>query len=1125
MSLHTVMKFSAPWIESSQEAVLVSDVLASVVFANRAAERMLCAARSELLGPLERGERAAAWTKAAARLVAATLAGESGGPWECELDLGTAQRALAFSATPVRDESEAVVGVVLKVSELSGRRTESHHEEPPRHASPPLALFENMPQLGWVANPDGWIYYYNRRWYEYTGTTPAQMEGWGWQSVHDETLLPEVMERWYACLAAGEPFEMPFTLRRHDGARRWFLTRATPLRDERGSVVGWVGVNTDIHEHREAQERLEALATLAVHLAEARTRAQVTEVIIERGMRSARADICTLYMLDPNRTVLELIGERGCAPEIIEKVRRISEFEENPAAFHAVKSGTALWAESFDDYASLFPSLAHAKVPELRAKAFWSVPLVVEGRAIGLLGMGFYEPRQFSLEERAFVATFTNQCAQALLRAIHLEWEDKAKRALTTTLRSIGDAVIATDTYGLVTFMNPVAEELTGWGEVEAFGQSLAEVFHLVSATGQSVESPVGRVLRDGAGVPLGSCLVSKSGRRIPIDDRGAPIKDESGTVVGVVIVFRDVSDEKAESIRRAFLVDAAGALASSLDYRSTLATVTRLAVPHLADWCTVDLIDPSSGTPQQVAIAHADSEQLALAREMGKRYPPNPHAAHGAPQVIRSGRSELYSDISDALLEARARDAEHLRLLRQLKLESAMVVPLRGRDRTFGAMTFIYAASGRRYTQADLAFAEEFARRAATAIETATSFRDLEEARARERDLREQAEIASRAKDEFLATVSHELRTPLNAILGYAVLLRARKLPEGFERPLSIIERNARSQARLIDDVLDMSRIISGKLSLSIGAMSLADAVEAALDAVGPAADAKGISVQVEIDDRELQIMADHDRIQQVVWNLTSNAVKFTPKGGAISVRVHREGPDIFVRVADTGEGIAAESLARVFDLFHQSDASSTRRHGGLGLGLAIVKQLVGAHGGSVTAHSPGVGRGAEFVVQLPARIVPAPKHSSSPALASGWSIEGDTQAPRLDGLKLLVVDDELDARTLLAEVLSMLGAEVHVAASVDEALLELERVRPDVLVSDIGMPAADGYTLIRSVRTLSADRGGSTPAVALTAYASAADRQRAFAAGYQSHVAKPVEPMMLATIVAKLTERPAEA
>jgi PAS domain S-box-containing protein len=743
-----------------------------------------------------------------------------------------------------------------------------------------------------------------------------------------------------------------------------------------------------------------------------------------------------------------------------------------------------------------------------------------------MFGVGYYQPRNFSVDERAFVDTLVHQCAQALLRATRLEAEEAARRWFVTTLRSIGDAVIATDSDGRVTIVNPVAERLTGYSESEAAGKPLIEVFQIFSElTRAPVEDPVSKVLREDKVIGLANhtLLRQKSGAEVPIDDSGAPIRNENGQVVGVVLVFRDVSEKKRAELQNEYLAKAGEALASSLDYRKTLAAIAEFAVPKLADWCAVDLVEPSSGLPKQVAVAHIDPSKVAFARELGERYPPDPNAPNGVPEVVRSGNPELYEDIPQELLEAAARDEEHRRVIRELKLRSAIVVPLRARGRIFGAMTFVYAESGRRYTREDLSFAEELARRAAMAIENAIALRDADEARSVERWMRGEAERANRAKDEFLATVSHELRTPLNAILGWAVTLRSRKPPEDIDRALAVIERNARSQAKLIDDVLDVSRIISGKLSLSLAPTNVATALRKAVETVTPAAQAKNITIDVDVADDALTILADGERLQQVAWNLLSNAVKFTPKQGHVSVSLKREGAEVVVSVRDDGEGIRSEVLPLVFEAFQQADASTTRRHGGLGLGLSIVKQLVVAHGGTVKAESDGPGRGATFTLRMPAR--PSPKAAVSEAAPSSQTGSPKARADVLAGLRVLVVDDEPDALALLRAVLSEAGAEVHTAGSASEALERFADVRPDVLVSDIGMPNEDGYSLIRKVRARPVERGGRTPAVALTAYARHEDVQRAFSAGFQMHVVKPVEPGALTSVVANLGGRSLDA
>ena len=376
------------------------------------------------------------------------------------------------------------------------------------------------------------------------------------------------------------------------------------------------------------------------------------------------------------------------------------------------------------------------------------------------------------------------------------------------------------------------------------------------------------------------------------------------------------------------------------------------------------------------------------------------------------------------------------------------------------------------------------------------------------ERSARENAERLGRLKDEFLATVSHELRTPLNAILGWSQLLERRGINiEDTRRAIETIGRNARAQAVLIDDLLDMNRIVSGKIRLEMHTVDLALAVSTAVESVQPTARAKGVRIH-ETDLAEAPtIVGDAARIQQVLWNLLSNALKFTPAGGEIELTLRQDGGNAVIEVRDTGAGIAPEFLPYIFEPFRQQDASTTRRHGGVGLGLSIVKQLVDLHGGSVTAFSEGPGRGARFVVSLPLErdAHPARRRNTAPPVGAqpGTAI-GDTI--RLTGLKVLIVDDEPDAQQVLGRILQDAGATVFAADSAEAALAQLERRTPDILISDIGMPLVDGYELIARVRASETGRIARIPAIALSAYARPDDRQRALQAGYQAHIAKPV-------------------
>jgi signal transduction histidine kinase/ActR/RegA family two-component response regulator len=445
---------------------------------------------------------------------------------------------------------------------------------------------------------------------------------------------------------------------------------------------------------------------------------------------------------------------------------------------------------------------------------------------------------------------------------------------------------------------------------------------------------------------------------------------------------------------------------------------------------------------------------------------------------------------------------------------EAFAALPLLVGDRALGCVGLGYDEL-RRFTEDERRELVAFARVCAQALERAQLYELAQLERGR-------AEEASRAKDEFLAVVSHELRTPLNAMLGWTRLLRAGGLsPAQAARALEVIERNASAQTQLIEDLLDISRITSGKLRLQLRAVDLNEVVRAALDVVRPAADAKGVTVHVALDATLDRLTADPDRLQQIVWNFLTNAVKFTPKGGWVRVQVLPVGSHIEVEVSDSGRGIDPAFLPYVFERFRQAESGAARAHGGLGLGLSIVKSLVELHGGTVEARSEGEGRGSTFVVRLPIGSARADDSGHASArLRANEAAPDFASPPALAGARVLVVDDEPDGRDLIETALSHCGADVATASSVAEALERIDAARFDVLVSDIGMPGEDGYALIRRVRALSPEAGGRTLAVALTAFARGEDRARALAAGYNLHIAKPVEPADLVLLLAQLIE-----
>jgi len=583
-----------------------------------------------------------------------------------------------------------------------------------------------------------------------------------------------------------------------------------------------------------------------------------------------------------------------------------------------------------------------------------------------------------------------------------------------------------------------------------------------------------------------------------------------AATTTATLYEEQRVQHEAAEAARRqaAFLADLATVLAQSLDYEETLAAVAGLAVPEIADWCAVDIVD-HAGEVRRLAVAHVDPAKVQYARELQEKYPTDPNAAGGVHEVIRTGKPVLVESISPELLAQRVPDEERLRIVRALGLTSYICVPIVSPGGVLGAMTFVMAESGRHYAGRDLAFAQDVAGRAALAIDNALAY--------------QRAHTANRLKDEFLATLSHELRTPLNAILGYAQMLNLGALQgEGQARAVAVLTRNADSLRQIIDDVLDVSRITSGKLRLAVRPVDLNDILQNAIATMQPAADARGVTLHLEVASHLPPIAGDPDRLQQVVWNLLSNAVKFTARSGNVWIGLERDDGFVDIVVRDDGQGIDPKFVPHLFERFRQADSRFSREHGGLGLGLAIVRDLVELHGGCVSASSEGLGAGATFRVRLPAagvlrelRPVQHDLRRVVPALMAGGL------TTRLKNARLLAVDDQEDARDLLRLILESAGAEVTTASSGAEVLELLKRDTYDALIADLGMPQMDGLELIRRIRQTLPPPVNELPAAALTAYARSDDRISAVASGFQMHLAKPVNPAELVVAIALLIGR----
>jgi PAS domain S-box-containing protein len=673
-----------------------------------------------------------------------------------------------------------------------------------------------------------------------------------------------------------------------------------------------------------------------------------------------------------------------------------------------------------------------------------------------------------------------------------------------------------------MTFVSQRAETMLGhpvrqWLEEPGFWHTL-----LHAEDREAVLSVLRERARAGRDVRLEYRMNTADGRVLWIDNIVRPVAGEDGRVRRVQGLMLDVTQRKklteerdhllemaqaarveaeAAAERARFLASASELLATSLDQSATLDSLVRLAVPGFADWCVAHLAEPIGGRRLHAAGEDPDGtgmaqmlERLATSADLQTLMP--------ALDRVKEGQPLLLSEIGPDWMES-------LAAVHQLAPKSAMVVPMTARGRAIGTLSFIVTRPERRYGPADLALARDLAQRAAIAVDNARLYAE--------------AEGANRAKDQFLATLSHELRTPLTAMLGWVLLLRSGRL-DGDEAAaaLASIERNTRVQAQLINDLLDVSRIVAGKLQVDKRPVDLRVVIEHALESVRPDTEARKLVVSVAIDPDAAWVPGDAMRLEQVMLNLLGNAAKFTPEGGRIEVRLDRNDTMARLTVSDTGQGIDPAMLPHIFETFHQADSSSTRRHGGLGLGLAIVRRLVALHGGRVEAASAGRDQGAAFTVYLPLLAREARPAAPGSAGESRRPRE-DAALPRLDRLRALVVDDHEDSRRLVKTVLTECGAEVCEADSVDAALDILDSTYVDVLISDIGMPGADGYDLIARLREHERAHGGRIPAVALTAYAGEENRDRALTAGFTAHVTKPVSPAALVRIVADVVGRSA--
>jgi PAS domain S-box-containing protein len=637
---------------------------------------------------------------------------------------------------------------------------------------------------------------------------------------------------------------------------------------------------------------------------------------------------------------------------------------------------------------------------------------------------------------------------------------DAAQLRLAAIVASSDDAIISKDLNGTITSWNAAAERIFGYTEAEAVGQS---ILLIVPPDLRHEEQEVLRRIRAGDSVDhYETTRIRKDGRRIEVSLTVSPLKTAEGNIIGASKIARDIGERKQLEIRSARLAAIVESSHDAIVGKTLDGTITswNAAAERLFGYTSADVI----GRSIRILI----------------------------PDELQGEEDDVLSRIR------RGQRVDHYDTVRRRKDGALIDVSL--------------TVSPVLNTKGIVIGASKIAR----------DISDRKRAETERRLLLQTAQEASRLKDEFLATLSHELRTPLNAILGYARMMRSGLLTGDKQtRAMETVVRNATSLTRIVEDVLDVARIVSGKIRLNMQTVDLPDVIAEAMETVRPASEVKGITIELTLDHGGARVFGDPERLQQIIWNLLSNAVKFTPQGGRIVVHLGQVGAHVEISVSDTGMGIPAEFLPHVFERFRQGDGGLTRVHGGLGLGLAITRHLVELQGGRISATSDGRGKGATFRVELPVRSAHGSRsigERDAPAMSDAV---GEIEVPALGGIRVLAVDDEPDALELMRAVLEVTGATVRTADSAEQALQAIEQAIPDLLIVDLGMPKMDGFALIERIRRSPDRRVRDLPAIAFTAYVRSEDRVKALRSGFQMHLAKPVDPGDLMAAVATLAKR----
>ena len=1000
------------------------------------------------------------------------------------------ERPIDDSAAPIRDPQGKVVGAVLVFRDITERKQAETaiRESEARKA----AILQTALDCIITMDHEGKVVEFNPAAEKTFGYNRDEVVGW---ALADLIIPPSLRDRHHQglahYLATGEGpvlnkrIELPAL---HADGTEFPIELAITRISTAGPPV-FTAYLREIGERTRIEARRRARLAVTQILAEATTVRGAAARLLQAICENLGWDVGLFWTVDEAAKTLhcsESWHRSGTSVEEFEATSRQRSFvsgEGLPGRVWATRK--PVWIPNVEQDGN-FPRIAIAAKEGIRGA--FACPVVVGGETLGVIeffSRRIQEPDAGLLEMMDTIGGQIGQFmerkqAEGQLRQSEQELADFFENA------SVGLHWVGPD--GIILRVNQAELDMLGYRREEYVGRPIAEfhadekvicdILERLQAGEKLSEYPARLKCKDGS---LKDVLIDSS------------VLFRDGVFVHTRCFTRNVTNLKRSEQTARFLAEASHTLAGLVDYHSTLQKVASLAVPYFADWATVDILE-SDGALRRLAVAHIDPTKIDLAHELNRRNPPDPAAPRGIWNIVRTGRSEIVPEITDALLVETIEDQELLGIIRELGLKSYLSVPLNVRGKTLGVISFIAAESGHRYDDSDLAVAEDLAHRAAIAIENTQLYRELRQ--------------ADQRKDEFLATLAHELRNPLAPIRNALEVMRlAGNSADAVEQSRRMMERQVVQMVRLVDDLLDVSRITRNKLELRKERIELASVVRSAIETSRPFIEQSDHTLTVTLPPEPIYLDADPTRLEQVFSNLLNNSAKYTERGGHIWLTVEPGEGKVLVRVRDSGIGIPAEALAGIFEMFSQVEGNLERAQGGLGIGLTLVRRLVEMHGGSVEAHSAGRGHGSEFLVRLP--MAPAPGRAEQQA-------NGGDEQTIVPKRRILVVDDNRDSATSLSLMLSILGNEIRTAHDGLEAVQAAAAFRPDVILLDIGLPKLNGYDACRRIREQ--PWGREMVIVALTGWGQEDDRRRSQEAGFNHHLVKPVDPTILKKLLTEM-------